>query len=241
MEDTTTTQAVVVSAEEKSATADTATQGGERSRGGRGQRSGGRDGGRGQGRGGRGNREEREPKEFDQQTLELARVTRVTSGGKRMRFRAAIVIGDRKGRVGFGVAKGADVQMSMNKAVHQAKKNLFTIALVNGSFAHRSLGHFGPADVLLMPAPKGTGLKSGGAVRMILELAGVQDAVSKILGSSNKINVAKATFQALQFLSATSGTVTDADREVSERKERRAAAASKVVRRKIAEETPSTT
>ena len=197
---------------------------------GRGRDNRGRGGDRrGRGRGPR-RRQEREPREFEQRILDLARVTRVTTGGKRMRFRVALVIGDQKGRVGFGVAKGTDVQLAIQKAFHQAKRNLITLNLVNGSFPHRNLGKFGAADVLLMPAPSGTGLKSGGAVRMILELAGVSDAVSKILGSKNKINVAKATFDALQTMVVPEGTQTDAQKATSERKTRRATAAKKVVK-----------
>ncbi len=154
--------------------------------------------GRGGGRGGR--RDDGEPKEFDQKILELARVTRVTKGGKRMRFRATVIIGDHKGQVGLGVAKGADVAMAVDKATRQARKRLFKIPLVNDSFPHMVLKKYGAAIVLLKPAPKGTGLKSGGAVRMVLELGGVPNAVSKIFGSTNKINVARATMQALREL-----------------------------------------
>jgi small subunit ribosomal protein S5 len=132
--------------------------------------------------------------------LELARVTRVTKGGKRMRFRATIVIGDHKGSVGLGIAKGADVAMAVDKATRQARKKMFKIPLVNQTIPHPVLEKFAAAEVLLKPAPKGTGLKSGGAVRTVLELGGVPNAVSKIFGSTNKINVAKATMQALKTL-----------------------------------------
>ena len=177
-------------------------------RGGGGDR-GGRGGDRGKGRGGR--RDEREPREFEQKILELARVTRVTKGGKRMRFRAAVVIGDRRGRVGFGVAKGADVSMAVEKAFRQAKKNLIKVPLVNETIPHEVMRKFAAASVLIKPAPQGTGLKCGGPTRIVLELAGVPNAVSKLLGSSNKINNAKATFVALKSLRApivpTSATV----------------------------------
>ena len=151
---------------------------------------------------GRGRRRDfkREPREFEQKILELARVTRVTKGGKRMRFRTCLIIGDRKGRVGMGVAKGADVQISIEKAFRKAKKNLVQIPFVNETVPHEVNMKFGAAQVLLKPAPKGTGLKSGGAVRMVLELGGVPNAVTKILGSNNKINNAKATFEALRAL-----------------------------------------
>jgi small subunit ribosomal protein S5 len=154
----------------------------------------------GRGRGGRGRERTEEQKEFDQRILELARVTRVTKGGKRMRFRACVIIGDRKGRVGFGVAKGGDVQQSVAKAATQAKKRLLTVPMAQGTIPHAVHKKFAAADVLLKPAPKGTGIKAGGAVRVVLELAGVPNAVAKILGSNNKINNAKATMDALRDL-----------------------------------------
>ncbi len=151
------------------------------------------------GRGGRG-RPRHEDKEFDQRILELARVTRVTKGGKRMRFRACVIVGDRKGRVGFGIAKGIDVQQSVAKAATQAKKRLLTIPMSNETIPYAVTQKFAAAVVLLKPAPKGTGIKAGGAVRVVLELAGVPNVVSKILGSSNKINNTKATMAALRQL-----------------------------------------
>ncbi len=145
-------------------------------------------------------REKKEPREFDQKILDLARVTRVTAGGKRMSFRCALVIGDRKGRVGFGVAKGADVQIAVDKAYRQAKKKLITVPLVQETLPHAVTIKLGSAMVMLKPAPKGSGLKAGGAIRVILEYAGVPNAVSKILNSNNKINIAHATFLAIQSL-----------------------------------------
>ncbi len=117
-----------------------------------------------------------------------------------MRFRATVVLGDKKGRVGFGVAKGADVAMALDKAARQAKKRLITIPMVKGTLPHETAAKFGAAHVLLKPAPQGTGLKSGGPARIVLELAGVPNAVSKILGGKNKINNVKATFAALKML-----------------------------------------
>lgn len=168
----------------------------------RGGRQGGGNRGEGRGKGGPrgGRRDEREPREFEQKILELARVTRVTKGGKRMRFRASIVIGDRRGRVGFGVAKGADVAMAVEKAFRQAKKALITVPLVKETIPHQVERKFAAAAVMLKPAPQGTGLKCGGPTRVVLELAGVPNAVSKLMGSSNKINNAKATFMALAAL-----------------------------------------
>ena len=117
-----------------------------------------------------------------------------------MSFRAALIIGDRKGRVGFGVAKGADVQISMDKAYRKAKKTVIRVPLHNDTIPHAVWTKFGSAVVMLKPAPRGTGLKAGGAVRSVLELAGVPNAVSKIVNSKNKANIAKATFQAISML-----------------------------------------
>lgn len=159
---------------------------------------GGRPGGAG-GKG-RGGPRHSEPKEFEQKILDLARVTRVTAGGKRMSFRCALVIGDKKGRVGFGVAKGIDVQVAIDKAYRQAKKNVIRVPLIFDTIPHPIQVKFGSAMVLLKPAPRGTGLKCGGAVRMVLEFAGVPNASSKIMNSSNKINLAKATLDAIRAL-----------------------------------------
>jgi len=156
---------------------------------------------RGRPRKGRGRRKgQRQVKEFEQKILDLARVTRVTAGGKRMSFRCALVIGDQKGRVGLGVSKGADVQIAVEKAYRQAKRNLITVPIVNESIAHAVWVKYGAARVMLKPAPSGTGLKAGGAMRLVLEFAGVPNAVSKILNSNNKINIARATLEALKQL-----------------------------------------
>ena len=162
-------------------------------------KSGGRGGFGGRG-GSRGGRRDDTPREFDSRTLELARVTRVTKGGKRMRFRALVIVGDRKGRVGFAVAKGADVQMAVDKATRKAQKSILTVPLVRETIPHAIEAKFAAAKVLLKPAPKGTGIKAGGAARAILEIAGVPNVISKSLGSSNKINTVKATMQALRGL-----------------------------------------
>ncbi len=139
-------------------------------------------------------------KEFDQAIIDIARVTRVMAGGKRMRFRACVAIGDRNGRVGSAVAKGADVTLAINKAVTKAKKNLISVPIVNETIPHRLDVKFGAAKILLKPAPKGTGIIAGGAVRIVLDLAGVSNVVAKILGTNNKINNVKATLKALKLL-----------------------------------------
>lgn len=176
-------------------------RGGNNARGGQGGRGGA--GGRGGDR--RGPRREGDvPAEADyaEKNLEVARVTRVTKGGKRMRFRVLSVIGNQKGRVGFGLAKGVDVAGASTKSTAQARKSLITVPLVDGTIPHMVVAKFRAAEVLLKPAPKGTGVKAGGAIRPVLEFAGVQNVVSKMLGSSNKANNVKATMMALKQLRA---------------------------------------
>lgn len=148
----------------------------------------------------RGGGRPREEKEFDERVLDLARVTRVTKGGKRMRFRATVLIGDRKGRVGYGIAKGADVALSVGKATRAARKKLITVPFVKNTIPHGVREKFGAAKILIKPAPEGTGIKAGGAMRAVLELAGVPNVVGKQLGASNKINNVKATIEALRKL-----------------------------------------
>lgn len=139
-------------------------------------------------------------KEFDQKIIDIARVTRVMAGGKRMRFRACVVIGDRKGKIGSAVAKGADVTMAVNKAVNKAKKNFVNVPIVDETIPHNVEVKFKAAKILLKPAPKGSGIIAGGAVRIVLDLAGVSNIVAKILGTSNKLNNVQATIKALKML-----------------------------------------
>jgi len=136
--------------------------------------------------------------EFEQKIVDLARVTRVMAGGKRMKFRACMVIGDKKGRVGIGVAKGADVAMAVSKAVTQARKNLIDIPIIDGTIPHKVNFKLKASRLMIKPARKGSGIKAGGVVRIVLSLSGVKDVVAKILGANNKVNNAKATLQALQ-------------------------------------------
>ncbi len=170
-----------------------------RGRGGMNNRRG--PGGGGRGRGPRRRKDEFEVKsEYDEKTLEIARVTRVTKGGKRMRFRSLSVIGNRKGRVGFGLGKSVDVPGSTGKAAAQARKSLVTVPIKNETIPHAVRAEFGAAKVVLKPAPKGTGIKAGGPVRVVLELAGIGNVTAKILGSKSKINNVKAVFKALTSL-----------------------------------------
>ena len=144
-------------------------------------------------------RGQKEKSEFDQHILDLARVTRVTEGGKHLSFRACVVLGDRHGKVGYGVAKGKDVQLGVEKAVNQAKKHMIKVPIVKETIPHFVISKFKAASVMLKPAPKGSGIIAGGAARVVLELAGIPNVSSKILGKTkNKIAVVKATFAALE-------------------------------------------
>ncbi|MBT4723065.1 30S ribosomal protein S5 [Candidatus Falkowbacteria bacterium] len=142
----------------------------------------------------------REAPEFDQKIIDLARVTRVMAGGKRMRFRATVAIGNKKGKMGIGVAKGKDVAIAVNKAANRAKKNTVLVPIMNETIPHVVRIKFKAAKLLLKPAPKGTAVKAGGAVRVMLELAGVPNVVAKILGTNNKMNNVKALMLAVSQL-----------------------------------------
>jgi small subunit ribosomal protein S5 len=141
-----------------------------------------------------------EEKQFDERTLHIDRVARVVKGGRRFRFRALVVVGDKKHRVGVGTAKGADVTAAVTKATEVAKKNFITVSLYKGTLPHEIETKVSGAHILLKPASAGTGLIAGGVVRTILEVAGVSNALSKSLGSTNKINTAYATIAALDAL-----------------------------------------
>lgn len=149
----------------------------------------------------RGNRRDERPKDdMEQRILEVARVTRVMAGGKRMNFRACVALGDKKGNVGVGLGKGADVTMAVNKAVNKAKKNMVNVPMVNDTIPHEVLFKRGAARIIFKPAKKGRGVISGGVARIILELAGVKNVTTKALGSNNKINNAYCTIEALRSL-----------------------------------------
>jgi small subunit ribosomal protein S5 len=138
--------------------------------------------------------------EFEQKMIDIARVTRVMAGGKRMRFRACVAIGNKKGRVAIGLAKGADVTGAVTKAVNKAKKEFIDIPIINETIPHEIFQKLGAAKILLKPAKKGRGIIAGGVVRIILELSGVKSVTSKILGTGNKVNNAKCTIEALRNL-----------------------------------------
>jgi len=141
-----------------------------------------------------------EEKQFDERILNIDRVARVVKGGRRFRFRALAVAGDRKNKIGIGSAKGADVTTAVAKAMEVAKKNMVTIHLYKETLPHEASAKVSGAHILIKPASPGTGLIAGGVVRTVLEVAGVRNALSKSLGSTNKTNTAYATLEALQSI-----------------------------------------
>jgi len=149
-----------------------------------------------------------EEKQFDERVVHIDRVARVVKGGRRFRFRALVVVGDRKNRVGIGIAKGADVTTAVTKAVEVAKKNLVVITLYKGTLPHEAEAKIGGARILIKPAAPGTGLIAGGVVRTVLEVSGVKNVLSKSLGSTNKINTAYATLAALQSIEPAKNWIT---------------------------------
>ncbi|HBC90120.1 MAG TPA: 30S ribosomal protein S5 [Lactococcus sp.] len=141
-----------------------------------------------------------EVKEFEERVVGINRVTKVVKGGRRLRFAALVVVGDRNGRVGFGTGKAQEVPEAIRKAIEAAKKNIITVPMVGTTVPHEVLGVFGGGKILIKPAVEGSGVAAGGAVRAVLELAGVADVTSKSLGSNTAINVVRATVEGLQQL-----------------------------------------
>lgn len=142
----------------------------------------------------------REEKQYDERVVAVDRVARVVKGGRRFRFRALVVLGDGKGKVGVGTAKGADVTVATTKATDVAKKNIVNVVVENGTIPHEQQARVAGAKILLKPAAPGTGLIAGGVVRVVLEVAGIHNILSKSLGSNNKINIAYATVEALKAI-----------------------------------------
>lgn len=143
---------------------------------------------------------EAEQKQFEELVINIDRVARVVKGGRRFRFKALVVVGDRKNKVGVGVAKGADVQTAIAKAADVAKKNFITVPISNGTIPHDAEVKVSGAQVLIKPAAPGTGIIAGGVVRSIIGVTGVHNLLSKSLGSTNKVNIAYATIDALKSL-----------------------------------------
>lgn len=139
----------------------------------------------------------KEVKEFEEEVIQIDRVTRVVKGGRRLRFRATVVIGDRKGRVGYGMGKSTEVPVAIQKAVARAKKNIIEVPIYNGTIPHSIQVKYKASKILIKPASEGTGIIAGGSVRKVLEVAGVRNVLSKTLGSSNRVNNTKAAFVAL--------------------------------------------
>ena len=165
---------------------------GRASRGGRQSRGGRRDDRR--------NRRDDAPKEFEEVVINIDRVARVVKGGRRFRFKALVVVGNHKNKVGVGVAKGADVQAAIAKATDVAKKHLITIPVANETIPHDMEVKLSGARVLIKPAAPGTGIIAGGVVRAIIGVTGIRNLLSKSLGSTNKVNIAYATIEALSSL-----------------------------------------
>ena len=151
---------------------------------------------------------DRTQKEFEERVVVINRVSKTVKGGRRMRFSALVVVGDKKGRVGFGLGKANEVPDAIKKAIEAAKKNVIRVPLVNNknTIPHAVTGIYGAGEVVLRPAAEGTGVIAGGPVRAVVELAGITDILSKCLGSRTPVNVVSATINALQNLKTIEGT-----------------------------------
>lgn len=143
---------------------------------------------------------DRAPKEFEETVVQINRVSKKTKGGNQIRFSALVVVGDRKGRVGVGIAKAKDVRSAINKAIAYAKRRLIDAPIKGTSIPYSINKKFGAAKILLKPAPAGSGIIAGGAIRVVMEAAGIRDVVGKIMGTKNKISNVYATIEALKEL-----------------------------------------
>lgn len=173
-----------------------------------------------------------EEKLFDERVIHIDRVARVVKGGRRFRFRALAVVGDRKNKIGIGSAKGADVTSAVAKAMDVAKKNMVAVHLYKGTLPHEATAKVGGANILIKPAAPGTGLIAGGVVRTVLEVAGVHNALSKSLGSTNKTNTAYATLEAMKSMEPAKNWITNSAVAKSEAKKVAKKAAAKPAEKK---------
>src|SRR3989338_3927384 len=164
-------------------------------------------------------RGQREPSEFSETTLSLVHVTRVVKGGRRMRFRAVVVVGNRKGKVGMGTGKANEVQVAVQKATKDARRAMIIVPLIKGTIPHDVDVKFKAAKLRLMPASEGTGIIAGGALRVILDHAGVRNILAKRFGTGNKLVNAQATFKALKLLKPLRPGLTQ-DGEVQEKEDK---------------------
>jgi len=155
-------------------------------------------------------------KEFEERVVTINRVTKVVKGGRRFRFSALVVIGDKKGRVGFGTGKANEVPDAIKKAIEDAKHNLIKVPIVNTTIPHMIVGNYGAGEVLLRPASEGTGVIAGGPVRAVLELAGISDVLSKCIGSRTPINVVRATITALSELKTVQSVANLREKKIEE-------------------------
>ena len=168
----------------------------------------------------------REPKEFDERVVEIARVSRVAKGGRRIRFRALVVLGNHKGRVGMGVAKAAEVALAVKKATTKAQKHMIEVPIINGTIPHEVIAKHGGSRIMFKPATSGTSIVAGGSVRVVADVAGITDMLAKSLGSANKINNVTATLKAF---SSFNEVITEKVRQFEKKKTDAAAPKAKAV------------
>ncbi len=177
----------------------------------------------------------REPKEFDEEVIKIDRVTKVVKGGRRLRFRATVAIGNKKGKVGIGIGKSHEVTGAIQKGIAKAKKDMLEVVLDGSTIPHDIKLKLKASHILLLPASPGTGIIAGGTIRKVLELAGVKDILSKSYGTTNKVNNTKAIFKALGMLRETPRMVAKAKKREAERLAKKEVATVKKVKEPVKE------